>query len=263
MSIASVEQGRVLIVEDNDKIRDMMLKYFSKHGFSVSTACDVPLGKNAIKTNRFDIVLLDIGLQGQDGLDVLREFGAAGGPGFIIVSGQKTIFDRVVGLELGADDYVTKPFSPRELMARVKAVLRRRRDTAGDGQRVVDRVATFAGWTFNLDCRQLINPDGSEVPLTTGEYNLLQQFVLRPGRALNRDQLMDLTRARDRNPFDRTIDAQVSRLRRKIECDSRRPQLIRSVHGTGYVFSCKVDWTRRNAEVSAASLMAREIEIAA
>lgn len=263
MAAEQSEDTHVLIVEDDEKVRTMLLKYLSSYGFTVSTAGDVESARGIIAKRSPDIVLLDISLNGKDGLDVIRGCGPVARPGFIIVSGRKTIFDRVVGLELGADDYLTKPFSLRELVARVKALQRRRREAAEIHHVSIDRVATFAGWSLNIDCRQLLDPQGHEVPLTTGEYNLLHQFVMRPGRVLNRDQLMDLTRERDRTPFDRTIDAQVSRLRRKIEGDSRRPQLVKSVHGAGYIFSCKVDWTRCHSGAERALAETRQIEIAA
>ncbi|MGH1571778.1 winged helix-turn-helix domain-containing protein [Methylobacterium sp. P31] len=263
MSVMQFEKCRLLIAEDDKKIQNMLAKYFCEEGFLISTSYDVVSTKNKLINDSPDIVLLDLTLNGQDGLAILREFNNTNRPGFIIISGRKTVFDRVVGLELGADDYVTKPFSLREVMARVKALFRRRRETTELSQHATDRVARFAFYKLNIGRRQLVNPQGSEVPLTTGEYNLLRQLVMYPGRVLTRDQLMDLTRERHRDSFDRTIDAQISRLRRKIEQDSRKPQLIKSVHGAGYIFSCKVDWVNNPVEANTLIPESGQIEVAA
>lgn len=188
-----------------------------------------------------DLVLLDLGLPGEDGLSLARELRARPrAPGIIIVTGRGQPVDRIIGLELGADDYVAKPFDLRELVARVRSVLRRiGSDAPPAPEAPVDRF-DFAGWRLDLSSRSLARPDGIEVPLTTGEFELLTAFVQHPNCALSRDRLMEIIHGREAGPFDRAIDVQVGRLRRKIERDPAEPELIKSVRGVGYMFAARV-----------------------
>jgi two-component system phosphate regulon response regulator OmpR len=191
--------------------------------------------------SKVDLVLLDLVLPGEDGLLLAREIRSRyGGIGIIMVTGRSDMVDTVVGLEVGADDYIAKPFHLREVLARTKSVLRRLHPVQaaetplrpGHGE-----VIRFDGWSLDLERRELRSPSGSDVPLTTGEFELLVTFVRHPGRVLNRDMLMDLTRGRQWEVFDRAIDAQVARLRKKVEADPKNPLLIKSVRGAGYVFT--------------------------
>lgn len=187
-----------------------------------------------------DLVLLDLMMPGDDGFVLAKEIRARPDIGIIMLTGRSDMIDRVVGLEVGADDYIAKPFHLREVHARVKSVLRRLHTGArapGPAAPAAEQTVRFDGWTLNLDRRQLIAPDGTDVALTTGEFDLLSVLVSHAGRVLDRDRLMDLTRGRHWDAFDRTIDAQVGRLRRKLEVDPKAPALIKSVRGVGYVFT--------------------------
>ena len=184
------------------------------------------------------MILLDVVMPGEDGLTLAREIRAKSDVGIIMLTGRDDVLDRIVGLEVGADDYIAKPFHLREVLARVKSVLRRRRQMppAATGE-----VIRFEGWRLDVSRRQLISPKGEDVALTTGEFDLLAALARHPGRVLGREALMDLTRGRNWETFDRTIDAQVARLRKKIEADPKNPTLVKSICNVGYVFTGKVD----------------------
>jgi two-component system phosphate regulon response regulator OmpR len=191
-----------------------------------------------------DIVLLDIVMPGEDGLALAREIRAHSDLGIIMLTGRGEMLDRVIGLEVGADDYIAKPFHLREVLARVKSVLRRRKappDPTASNRTQSDETIRFDGWTLDIGRRQLVAPQRVEMPLTTGEFDLLAALAKHPGRVFSRDTLMDLTRGRTLEAFDRTIDAQIGRLRKKVEEDPKNPMLIKSVRGVGYVFTGKVD----------------------
>ncbi len=196
-----------------------------------------------LSSSRVDLIILDLMLPGKDGLAICRELRATRPIPIIMLTARGEPTDRVVGLEIGADDYLPKPFDVRELEARVRAVIRR--SVAEPLSPSVDMGATFAflGWTLDARQRQLFSPDGSLVDLTSGEFDLLLVFVERPQRVLTRNQLIDLARGRDASPFDRSIDIQVSRLRRKIEFDAKAPELIKTVRSSGYVFTPEVQRT--------------------
>jgi two-component system OmpR family response regulator len=231
--------AHLLVVDDDPRIRSMLVRYLEGEGFRVSVA------ENGSQLRQFtldevDLILLDIGLPGEDGLSLAREIRTKGQTGIIIISGRGDDIDRVVGLEIGADDYITKPFNLREVLARVRSVLRRTQSApAMQPAQAPDLtgITRFEGWTLDHNKRVLTGPDGQSVSLTTGEFDLLEVFVKNPGRALTRDFLMDQTRGRSWEVFDRAIDAQVTRLRRKIECNANDPMLIKSVRGIGYVFT--------------------------
>ncbi|MBX6320807.1 MAG: response regulator [Rhodospirillaceae bacterium] len=230
----------LLVVDDDREIRELLSRFLAKHGYRVSTARDAREARGIVADTRIDLVILDIMLPGEDGLALCRELRVERDPGIIMLTAMGEDTDRIVGLEMGADDYLAKPFNPRELVARIKAVLRR--SAAGlarprDGESVV---LEFHGWRLDVAQRRLDGPDGVPVPLSAGEFDLLVAFAEHPQRVLSRDQLLDLTRGRSAGPFDRSVDVQVSRLRRKIETDPKRPALINTVRGGGYVFTAPV-----------------------
>lgn len=234
------DQPHLLVVDDDAEILALIERYFGGQGFRVTTATNGTEMRGAIQSDSIDIVLLDLGLPREDGFDLTRYLREHWGGAIIILTGRGESVDRVVGLELGADDYVTKPFDLRELLARVRSVLRRAAPAAAD-HGASDRTAIeFAGFRLNPGARVLIGPQDSEIPLTTGEFELLSVFLDHPNRVLSRDQLMGFMHGRDAGPFDRAIDVQIGRLRRKIERDPAKPELIKSVRGAGYQFSARV-----------------------
>ncbi len=231
----------ILVVDDHKEIRDLVRRFLEQHGMRVRVAPDGKLMRQILSEHRIDLVVLDLMLPGEDGLTLCRNLRAESSIPVVMLTAMGEETDRIVGLEMGADDYVAKPFNPRELLARIKAVLRRA-SSLPDKERLPDEsMVAFDRWTFNIAKRQLQNIDGVIVPLSTGEFNLLLTFIHHSGHVLNRDQLMDLTKGRDSTPFDRSIDTQVSRLRKKIEVDPKAPQLIKTVWGGGYVFTPEVE----------------------
>ena len=230
----------ILIVDDDREIRDLTGRYLRKNGFRVDSASDAKAMDRLLRDGRFDLIVLDLMLPGEDGLSICRRLRAATRTPILMLTAVAEDTDRIVGLEMGADDYLTKPFNPRELLARIRAVLRR-----SDGQGAVrepeEGALVFAGWRLDPARRELRDPDGVLVALTAGEFDLLAALAERPRRVLSRDRLLDLTRGRDAQPFDRSIDVQVSRLRRKIEPDPKRPQFIKTVRSGGYVFTLEVE----------------------
>lgn len=231
------DKPHILVVDDHREIRDAIARFMGEHGFRVSTAPDGHHMRKALDKSRIDLIVLDLMLPGEDGLTLCRELRAISNIPVVMLTAMGEETDRIVGLEMGADDYIAKPFSPRELLARVRAVLRRAQSLPERGRLVDEPVVRFAGWTFNIARRELETADSTVVSLSTGEFNLLHVFVRHPGRVLTRDQLLDLTQGREAAPFDRSIDTQVSRLRRKIEEDPKDPKLIKTVWGGGYVFT--------------------------
>lgn len=226
----------LLIVDDDPEIRALLASFLQRSGFRVSQAGDGRAMRRMLADGRIDLILLDLMLPGEDGLSLCRHVRAQSDIPIIMITARGEETDRIVGLEIGADDYLPKPFSPRELLAHVRAVLRRghgeRRDAEAETQKV-----EFAGWVLRIDERRLIDPMGADITLTAGEFDLLRVLAERQGRVLNRDQLLDLTKGRATTIFDRSIDAQISRLRKKIERDHTNPLLIRTVRGGGYVFT--------------------------
>lgn len=255
---------RILVVDDTQDIRDLLARYLGQHGLAVETAADGAGLRAALARDdpaqRPDLVILDLMMPGEDGLSLCRSLRADPATQdlpivMLTAMGEET--DRVVGLELGADDYVPKPFNPRELLARVRAVLRRagpRAEEPGHGQGKDETMAAdaadrlpeagrvrFDRWILDLGRRELEGPDGVGIALSTGEYSMLRAFVEHPGRVLTRDQLLDLARGRGAALTDRSMDTQVSRLRRKIEPDPREPRLLKTVWGGGYVLAVPVE----------------------
>ena len=234
------EPAQILVVDDHREIREALAKYLGRHDFRVLTADGAAAARRVLETSRVDLVVLDVMMPGEDGFSLCRQLRARGDLPIIMLTAMAEETDRVVGLELGADDYVTKPFNPRELLARIRAVLRRAHSLPPQPERPAARQLRFDRWLFDVDRRELVGEDGVAVPLSTGEFLLLSVLVQRPGMVLTRDQLLDLTRGRDAAPFDRSIDNQVSRLRKKLERDPKRPQLVKTHWGGGYSFTVAV-----------------------
>jgi two-component system, OmpR family, response regulator len=235
------DNGHILVVDDQQEIRDLVKDYLTGEGFRVSTAHDGAGMHRVLSQSPADLVILDLMLPGADGLTLARSLRSQSGIGIIILTGRGETVDRIIGLEMGADDYLPKPFHLRELLARVKSVLRRVQSRTNPGLQPVRSHARFAGWHLDLSSRELVSPAGHEVRLTTGEYDLLAAFVNHANQVLSRDRLLDLARSREAGPFDRTIDVQVGRLRRKLEDDPQNPSLIKTVRGSGYIFTPAVE----------------------
>lgn len=233
--------AHLLVVDDEADVRDLLRRYFEGQQFRVTAVDGGAAMRAAIAGERIDLVLLDLGLPGEDGLALMHWLRARWRGPVVIVTGRGDTVDRVVGLELGADDYVAKPFDLRELLARVRSVLRRAGEAAAGGPvaAVGERLA-FAGWTIDTGARTLRDPAGRDVPLTTGEFDLLKLFVASPQRVLSRDAIMNALHGRDAGPYDRAIDVQIGRLRRKLEAEPGKPELIKSVRGAGYVLATPV-----------------------
>jgi two-component system OmpR family response regulator len=242
-SMANERSQHLLVVDDDREIRDLVSRFLTRHGFRVTTARDGREMKQALADWSIDLIVLDLMLPGTDGLTLCRELRASSKIPVIMLTAMGEETDRIVGLEMGADDYLPKPFNPRELLARIKAVLRRmeRPPRVPDEERT--NLIRFKGWELDTATRVLKNVDGVVVDLTAGEFELLQTFTQHPQRVLNRDQILDMTRGRSAVPFDRSVDVQVGRLRRKIEADPANPLFIKTVRGGGYIFTPSVERT--------------------
>ena len=231
----------LLLVDDEAAIREPLGAYLQRSGFRVSEAANAADARKILASSAIELVVLDIMMPGEDGLSLCRSIREQGELPVILLTARTEETDRIVGLEMGADDYVLKPFSPRELLARIKTVLRR--SGGGTMAREAQAAATayrFEGWTLKTDDWTLTGPDMVAIPLSTADFRLLQAFVTHPRQVLSRDQLLDLTQGREAHAFDRSIDNQISRLRRKLEDDARSPTLIKTVWGGGYMFSADV-----------------------
>ena len=230
----------ILVVDDHRDIRDAVTRYLEKNGMRATPARDTVEMDAALKTGRFDLIVLDVMMPGEDGLSAARRLSAAGGPPILMLSALAEETDRIVGLEIGADDYLVKPFNPRELLARIKAILRRADRPEPMAGSLGGRKLGFAGWVLDTDTRALTHEDGRAALLTTAEFKLLTAFLERPRFVLSRDQLLDITSGRTAEVFDRTIDNQVSRLRRKIETDATQPKIIATIRAGGYSLAADV-----------------------
>jgi DNA-binding response OmpR family regulator len=235
--------AHILAIDDDPAMRTLVANYLSGNDLRVTAVATGAEMAQALAEHAIDLVVLDLRLAGEDGMELARKLRERGATPIIIVTGRQDEADRVMGLELGADDYVTKPFSPRELLARIRAVLRRHQTARelllarGDKRRAY----RFAGWELNLRSRRLTSAEGRRVELTNGELNLLQAFCASPRQVLTRAQLLDLSRLNCAEVYDRAIDVQILRLRRKIELNPAQPQYIKTERGAGYVFSVPVD----------------------
>ena len=230
----------ILVVDDHLDIREPLAKYLETHGLRATAADSAATARRVLKDSAIDLVVLDVMMPGEDGLSLCRHLRESTRLPVIMLTAMTEETDRIVGLEIGADDYVSKPFNPRELLARIKAVLRRTNSLPPEPETLNQDRIEFAPWVLDIKRRELIGEDGVSSPLSTAEFNLLRAFLTHPGRVLNRDQLLDLTQARSADVFDRTIDNQVSRLRKKIEIDPKNPEIIQTVWGGGYMFAAEV-----------------------
>lgn len=227
------DKSRVLVVDDDAGIRDLLADYLVKQGMTVSTARDGREMDDRLLEFTPDLVVMDLMLPGEDGLSLTRRLKAERDVPVIMLSARGEDIDRIVGLEVGADDYLPKPFNPRELLARIRAVLRRGGNRVAEQQ---DEIARFGPFSLDL-AAQALSRDGEDIPLTQAEFTLLKIFVEHPNRALSRDQIMDWLKGYERDPFDRSIDVRVTRLRKKIEDDPANPVYIRTIWGQGYLFA--------------------------
>jgi two-component system OmpR family response regulator len=229
----------ILMVDDDPGIRDVVSDFLGRHGYQVETAADGSQMEQILSRGHTDLIVLDVMLPGEDGLAICRRLTGSEGPPVIMLSAMGEETDRIIGLELGADDYLAKPCNPRELLARIRAVLRRRTERPGaDGP--IGATCEFSGWRLDLVRRELRSPQGVVVNLSSGEFSMLRAFVERPQRVLTRDRLLDLARGPDTEAYDRAIDVQISRLRKKLDDGTGAPELIRTVRNEGYMFTAKV-----------------------
>jgi two-component system, OmpR family, response regulator len=238
--------ARILLVEDEPGLSLTLSDLLANEGYAVETAMDGQTGLDRAATGAFDLVVLDVMLPRMNGLDVCRELRHRGKDvAILMLTAKSQLTDRVAGLKLGADDYLTKPFSPRELLARIRSLLRRSRaqQSVADGLQKI-RAYRFAGWELNVRLRRLTSPKSEVVPLTNAEFNLLAAFLAAPQRVLSRDQLLGLSRMHNDEVYDRSVDTQVGRLRRKLEASDARAALIRTERGAGYVLTAEVEVVR-------------------
>jgi two-component system OmpR family response regulator len=238
---AALARPHVLVVDDDPTIRALVSDYLGNNDFRVTAVGDGAAMRDVLKDQVVDLLVLDLGLRGEDGMSIARRMRDESEIPMVMLTGRAEEADRVMGLELGADDYITKPFSPRELLARIRTVLRRRRAEVRQGKPDGIRAYRFDGWELNLNLRRLNAPDGRAVPLTNGEFSLLVVLLGAPNRILSRDQLLDLSRLHNDEVFNRSIDVQILRLRRKIERDAGEPRYIRTERGVGYIFGVPVE----------------------
>ena len=238
----SAGDARLLIVDDDAKITQLMQKFLSAYGFHVTAAAS---GEEMFallnSESAFELIILDVMLPGDDGFELLRKLRETLPTPIIMLTAVGEDTERIMGLELGADDYLTKPFNPHELLARIKAILRRGQSASAANTEEAYSKLTFQGWVLDKLQRRLISPDGLEVAMTDGEYRLLEAFAENPNTVLSRDDLLAITQNRQAGPFDRSIDVRISRLRQKIESDAKAPLVIKTVRGGGYIFATKVE----------------------
>jgi two-component system OmpR family response regulator len=239
LSRAPGASAHILMVDDDPGIRDVVSEFLSRHGYTVETAADAAGMDRALERGDVDLMVLDVMLPGEDGLSICRRLAGQGGPPIIMLSAMGEDTDRIVGLEIGADDYLPKPCNPRELLARVRAVLRRRQEPKPTEDHH-GGVLEFAGWRLDLVRRELKTPQGVVINLSSGEFSLLRALVERPQRVLTRDQLLDFARGPETEAYDRAIDVQISRLRKKLDDGAGGQELIRTIRNEGYMFSAKV-----------------------
>ncbi|MBF0459836.1 MAG: response regulator [Magnetococcales bacterium] len=236
-------EPHILVVEDNRHIRELIIRYLHEHGLQASPAVNGREMHAVLAKTTIDLIVLDRMLPGVDGLTLCREVRSQSNMPIIMLTAMSAHTDRVVGLEMGADDYLTKPFDPGELLARIRAVLRRSQHQDCPDRSGPEAVIHFADWTLHVARRELVDRQGMIEPLSNGEFDLLLAFLYHPRKVLSRDQLLDLARGRTADNYDRSMDTQVMRLRRKIEADPKDPQIIKTVWGGGYMFTLAVSGT--------------------
>ncbi|GJB60141.1 DNA-binding response regulator [Aeromonas caviae] len=230
----------ILVVDDHSEIRDLLKRFLEQHGMRVSCARDGKEMKRLLDEREFDLLVLDLMMPGEDGLTLCRELRVKSRLPIIMLTAMGEETDRIIGLEMGADDYLSKPFNPRELLARIKAVMRRTQAESLPVPETLTRDLRFDRWLLDVNRRELVDEEGVGMSLSTAEFDLLKVFLERPQRVLSRDQLLDLARGREAVAFDRAIDTLVSRLRRKLERDPKNPELIKTIWGGGYLFAADV-----------------------
>lgn len=234
-----MESRKILVVDDDPELTELLCRYLGEQGYAVRTAADGAQMHAQLAADTPDLLILDIMLPGEDGLTLCRNLRAASRLPILMLTARGDDMDRIVGLEMGADDYLPKPFNPRELLARIRSIMRR--SALNEPQTPPARSLHFAGWTLDLAARNLIDADGVVVMLSAGEFRMLHLLADTPGCVFSRDQLTDALAGRDATPFDRTIDVMISRLRRRLEDDARDPQLIRTVRSEGYMLVARVE----------------------
>jgi two-component system OmpR family response regulator len=232
--------AQILIVDDDREISALLAEYLEKNGYRALTAADGKAMSKALEETRVDLIVLDLSLPGDDGLTLCRNLRTRSDIPVIMLTARGEPLDRILGLEMGADDYLSKPFEPRELFARIRSVLRRTHALPPNLHASEPQLTRFADWTMDFTARHLINPEGVVVALSGAEFRLLKIFLDHANRVLSRDQLLNLTQGRDADPFDRSIDLQISRLRQKLGEDARSPQIIKTVRNEGYVLATVV-----------------------
>ncbi|GAB3554488.1 response regulator [Noviherbaspirillum agri] len=232
--------SQILVVDDDREISTLLAEYLEKNGYRALIAADGKAMWKALDEHRVDLIVLDLNLPGDDGLTLCRNLRTRSTIPVIMLTARGEPLDRIIGLEMGADDYLPKPFEPRELFARIRSVLRRTHSLPPNMQGPEPQQVRFSGWTMDFTARHLVNPDGVVVALSGAEFRLLKIFVEHANRVLSRDQLLNLTQGRDADPFDRSIDLQISRLRQKLGDDARSPQIIKTVRNEGYVLATVV-----------------------
>ena len=230
----------ILVVDDHSEIRDLLKRFLEQHGMRVSCARDGKEMKRLLDEREFDLLVLDLMMPGEDGLTLCRELRVKSRLPIIMLTAMGEETDRIIGLEMGADDYLSKPFNPRELLARIKAVMRRTQAESLPVPETLTRDLRFDRWLLDVNRRELVDEEGVGMSLSTAEFDPLKVFLERPQRVLSRDQLLDLARGREAVAFDRAIDTLVSRLRRKLERDPKNPELIKTIWGGGYLFAADV-----------------------
>ncbi|MBB70819.1 MAG: DNA-binding response regulator [Legionellales bacterium] len=235
------EKKHLLIVDDDPKITSLMAKFLSAYDYEVATAANGEAMFKYLLNNEVDLIVLDIMMPGDDGFEVCKKLRKTSDIPVIMLTAAGEDAERILGLELGADDYLTKPFNPHELLARLKAILRRAGPDSEAKEKQTPTKLVFEGWTLDKLLRRLLSPEDVEVTLTDGEYRLLEALAERPQQVLSRDQLLEITQSRQAGPFDRSIDVRISRLRQKIEEDPKSPKIIKTVRSGGYVLSTKVE----------------------
>ncbi|NNM82153.1 MAG: response regulator [Burkholderiales bacterium] len=234
----------ILIVDDDRDIRALLGDYLQKNGYRVTLVADGKRMQEVLESESISLIVLDLMLPGEDGLVLCRNIRAKSEIPVLMLTAKGDDMDRIVGLEMGADDYVAKPFNPRELLARIKSILRRSKASQEAIKPDEANVVRFSGWNLDMLSRQLTSPQGVAVPLSGSEYRLLRVFIDHANRILNRDQLMDFCRGREMFPFDRSIDVQVSRLRQRLGDDAKEPMLIKTIRGEGYMLAAKVEFEK-------------------
>lgn len=241
--MVDLEQKRILVVDDDVKLLDLVIKYLSKEGFHVDGVLNGQEMDDYLEKNEVDLFVLDLMLPGEDGLSIARRLRSGSAVPILMLSAKGEDIDRIIGLEVGADDYLAKPFNPRELAARIRAILRRTTETAEQQAEADDpsvEIYRFGSYVLNLTTNA-ITQDGETLNLTSGEFSLLEAFVKNPNRVLSRDHLIELIKGYERSPYDRSIDVRVTRLRKKLEANPDQPQFIRTVWGKGYIFTPQGD----------------------